>query len=126
MPDISRELLECYIEDALSTAETARVAQDVRQPAELRVQLGALMQELDPGDHSLGAIWRRERLTCPNREQLCGYLLEALDADFQAYIDFHLNVIGCAYCHANLTDLQLLLNSKPAEVRQRRRRIFES
>jgi hypothetical protein len=126
MPEVSRELLESYIEDALSTAETARVEQALRDSPELRRQLRTLMQELDNGEHSLGAIWRRQRLTCPTREQLGSYLLQALDPDYQEYIDFHLDVIGCAYCQANLTDLKSLQKSKAADVRQRRRRIFES
>ncbi len=126
MPEISRELLESYVEDALSTTETARVEQALRESPELRRRLRNLMQELDRGEHSLGAIWRRQRLTCPSREQLGSYLLQALEADLQDYIAFHLDVIGCAYCHANLADLKSLQRIKTAEVRQRRRRFFES
>ncbi len=66
------------------------------------------MQERDRGEHSLGAVWRRERLTCPTREQLGSYLLQVLDEGEQDYLDFHLNVIGCPYCVANLADLQAL------------------
>ena len=126
MPEISRELLESYVEDALSTGETARVEQALRDSAELRHRLRGIIQELDRGEHSIGAIWRRQRLTCPSREQLGSYLLQALESDYQNYIEFHLDVIGCAYCHANLTDLKSMQKSKSAETRQRRRRIFES
>lgn len=126
MPDISRELLESYIEDALSTSETARVEQALRTSPDLRRQLHGLMHDLDRGEHSLGAIWRRERLTCVTREQLGSYLLQALDSDQQEYVDFHLEVIGCAFCQANLDDLKSMQKSKARETRQRRRRIFES
>jgi hypothetical protein len=126
MPDISRELLESYIEDALSTSETARVEQALRTSPDLRLQLRGLMQELDRGEHSLGAIWRRERLTCPSREQLGSYLLQALDGEQQDYVDFHVEVIACAYCQANLDDLRSMQKAKARETRKRRQRIFES
>ena len=65
-----------------------------------------LLQERDRGEHSVGAIWRRQRLSCVKREQLGSYLLGVLDDDVQDYIQFHLRTIGCAYCLANLADLQ--------------------
>jgi hypothetical protein len=84
------------------------------------------MQERDRGEHSLGAIWRRSRLTCPSREQLGSYLLQVLDPDLQDYLEFHLRTVGCSYCLANLADLQALQKEPPPKVRERRRRFFES
>ncbi len=84
------------------------------------------MQEQDRGEHSIGAIWRRERLTCPTREQLGSYLLQALDPDFQDYIEFHLKTIGCPFCLANLADLKSLHRQNDKDTQKRRRRIFQS
>ena len=126
MATISREMLESYVEDALNTHETAQVEQALRQSEPLRLQLRNVIQELDRGEHSLGAVWRRQRLTCPSREQLGSYLLEALDKDHQDYVDFHLEIIGCAFCQANLTDLKSHQKSKSTETRKRRKRYFES
>jgi hypothetical protein len=126
MPTVTRELLACYLDDSLGDAESARVEQALRQSEALRRQLRALMLQRDRGEHALGAIWRRRRLTCPPREQLGSYLLQVLDPDVQDYLDFHLNVIGCAYCQANLTDLKSLHEEPAAQVQKRRRRIFES
>jgi hypothetical protein len=126
MSAITRELLAGYLEDSLSDSETAQVEQALRQSDVLRRQLRALMLERDRGEHSLGAIWRRRRLTCPTRQQLGSYLLQVLDADFQEYIDFHLHTVGCAFCLANLADLKALQHEPTPKVQQRRKRFFES
>jgi hypothetical protein len=126
MPEISREMLAGYLEDSLNTTDTALVEQALRSSEQLRAQLRALMQQVDRGEHSIGAIWRRERLTCPSREQLGSYLLQALDADFQEYIEFHLTTVGCPFCLANLADLKLLHKQNDKETQKRRRRIFQS
>jgi hypothetical protein len=126
MSEITREQLHAYLDDALSDAEAAQVEQALRTSEPLRVSLRQAMQERDRGDHSLGAIWRRERLTCPTREQLGSYLLQVLDEQQQEYIDFHLNTIGCAYCAANLADLQALQREPVPQARERRRRFFET
>jgi hypothetical protein len=126
MSTITREQLDAYLDDALSAAETARIEQGLRESDTLRRALRALMQERDRGEHSLGAIWRRLRLSCPTREQLGSYLLQGLDDDWQDYIDFHLNQIGCAFCLANLADLKSLQEEAAPTKAQRRRRFFES
>src|SRR5215471_9608409 len=99
---ISREQLHAYLDDALSDAETAKVEQALRSSEPLRRALRQAMQERDRGDHSLGAVWRRERLTCPSREQLGSYLLQVLDEPEQDYIEFHLKTVACPFCVANL------------------------
>jgi hypothetical protein len=126
MAEITRQQLHAYLDDALTDAEMARIEQELRQSDGLRDQLRAVLQERDRGDHSLGAIWRRERLSCPTREQIGSHLLGALDADLQEYIRFHLETVGCSCCLANLADLQSLRKEPAAEARQRRRRFYDS
>jgi hypothetical protein len=126
MPNFTRELLTAYLDDALSDGETAEVERELRKSDLLRTQLRTIMTEMDRGEHSLGAIWRRERLTCLSREKLGNYLLQVLDEDEQDYVDFHLQVIGCAFCQANLADLQALQKEPPSQSQRRRRRFFES
>jgi hypothetical protein len=126
MANITREQLHGYLEDSLSEAETARIEQALRESAALQRTLRALMQERDRGEHSIGAIWCRRRLSCPTREQLGSYLLKVLDTTVQDYIDFHLHTIGCAFCLANLADLQALHKEPIPKARERRRRFFES
>jgi anti-sigma factor RsiW len=126
MNDITREQLTAYLDDALSEAESARVEQALRDSEVLRRTLFTAMQERDRGEHSLGAVWRRERLTCPTREQLGSYLLEVLDDGQQRYLAFHLETVGCPYCQANLADLKAQQQEPAPQSRERRRRIFAS
>jgi hypothetical protein len=126
MVPFTREQLSAYLDDALSAGETAQVEQSLRQSEALRRQLRSLMLERDRGEHSIGAIWRRHRLTCPSREQLGNYLLQVLDSEQQDYVRFHLETIGCAFCLANLADLRALQEEPVTRSQQRRRRFFES
>ena len=126
MPNISRELLDAYLDDALNDGETARVENALRASDALRRTLRALIQERDRGEHSIGAIWRRQRLSCPTRDQLGSYLLRVLEAGEQDYLDFHLHTIGCSFCLANLTDLEARRKEPAPKAQERRRRYFES
>jgi hypothetical protein len=126
MSQITREQLHAYLDDALCEAETARVEQALREQEPLRRQLHQVMQERDRGEHSLGAVWRRERLTCPGRETLGSYLLQVLDEGEQDYIDFHLHTVGCPFCLANLADLEAQKKEPAPHAKERRRRIFQS
>ncbi len=126
MREITRELLDAYLDDVLCDAETAQVEQALRASEGLRQMLRAVMQERDRGEHSIGAVWRRVRLTCPTREQLGSYLLQVLEPDLQDYVEFHLNTVGCAFCHANLADLQHRQQEPKPAAQERQRRLFES
>jgi hypothetical protein len=126
MTNITRELLHGYLDDALSEGETAQIERALRESEGLRRMLRAIMQERDRGEHTIGAIWRRQRLSCPSRDQLGSYLLQGLEPDVQDYIDFHLHTIGCPFCLANLADLRDLHQEPAPKVQQRRRRFFES
>ena len=123
---VNRELLASYLDDALGEGEMTHVEQALRQSENLRQQLHQLMQERDRGEHSVGAVWRRQRLSCPSRDQLGSYLLGVLDDDVQDYIKFHLQTIGCAFCLANLADLQTQQQEATAHVQKRRKRYFQS
>lgn len=123
MSDVTREQLHAYLDDALSEAENARVEQALRDSEPLRRALKLALQERDRGEHSLGAIWRSERVTCPDREKLRSYLLQVLDDGEQDYLRFHLDTVGCPFCQANLADLQ---SAQPADARERRQRIFQT
>jgi hypothetical protein len=126
MATINREQLQAYLDDSLNDGETAQVEKALRESEALRRLLRAIMQERDRGEHSIGAIWRRQRLSCPTREQLGNYLLQVLDGEQQSYIDFHLKTINCAFCLANYADLQARHKEAEPATAQRRRRFFES
>ncbi len=126
MSKISRQQLQNYLDDVLSESETAAVEHALRDSDALRRQVRTLLQERDRGEHSIGAVWVRCRLTCPTREQLGSFLLNVLDEGLHGYIQFHLHTIGCAYCLANFADLQRQHQEPAPKARERRRRYFES
>jgi uncharacterized protein YbaR (Trm112 family) len=125
MTDVTREQLHAYLDDALDDAETARIEKLIRTSAAVRTRLTKAREERDRGEHTLGAVWRRERLSCLTREQLGGYLHGVLDKELNAYIDFHLKTIVCPCCRANLDDLREKQAEQAAQTR-RRRRYFET
>jgi hypothetical protein len=126
MATITREVLHSYLDDALGDAEIAQVEQALRESDSLRRLLRAVMQERDRGEHSIGGIWRRQRLSCPSREQLGSYLLQVLEPGLQDYVRFHLETIACPFCQANLADLRHLSREPVPRTQERRRRFFES
>lgn len=123
-PFTDAELL-AYLDEALPVERMAAIETELRQSAALKNRAAVLLQGRDQGEHSVGEIWRRGRLSCPTRHQLGSFLLGALDAALVDYIDFHLHTVGCRLCAANLDDLQR--SAQPAaEVEQRRQKIFQS
>lgn len=73
----------------------------------------------DALDSLLTEIWETERLTCPKRTTLGGYLLNTLDAPWSAYVRFHLTTVACPFCAANVDDLQKQTQSDPRPLRDR-------
>jgi hypothetical protein len=125
---IDGELLRGYLAETLPAEAMARVEKALRDSAELRALLEDVRQDRgDVGLHSLGAIWGRGRLSCPSRQTWGSYLLEALDPALADYLTFHLDVVGCPFCRANLDDLEgrTAARGTPAS-KTRQSRIFQS
>src|SRR3954471_12369192 len=121
------DTLRSYLADALPPEDLARVEKALRDSSELRGRLEDVRQNRgDATLHTLGAIWRRGRLTCPSRQQLGSYLLEALDPGLSDYVTFHLDVVECPFCQANLADLKAKAEQPPSLVKNRHNRILKS
>jgi len=124
---ISDDTLQGYLAETLPAEEMARVEKALRSSATLRDRLEDVrLNRADPGLHTLGAIWRRGRLSCPSRQDLGTYLLDALDPEKAAYITFHLEVVECSICLANLTDLKGKAAQGTAATKSRQHRIYHS
>ncbi len=126
---IDDALLRNYLADALSSEDSARVEKALRESAEMRARLEDVRQNRSDGQlHTLGAIWNRARLTCPSRQQLGSYLLDALDPDLASYLTFHLEVVECPFCLANLDDLKAQSQTPAAghASKSRQRRFLQS
>lgn len=118
--------LEAYLDEALAPEEMARIEQTLRSDPALARELATIQARRDEGVHSLGAIWRRHRLTCLSREQLGSYLLGTLDDEPAEEVRFHVEAIACRYCQANLADLQEQQVERREIAHARRSRYFQS
>lgn len=120
--------LSAYLDEDLSEARMTHLEERLREDEQLRARLSGILGQRDAGVHSIGAIWRRHRLSCPSREQLGSYLLGVLEDDHRAYVKFHLEVIGCRQCNANLDDLQAQNSEAEVadQIQSRRHKYFQS
>jgi len=119
------ELL-AYLDEMLSPDRAAVVEKELRACPALRQHASIVARRRDQGGHTVGEIWRRERLTCLSRSQLGSYLLGTLDDSLASYVEFHLRTIGCRICEANLHDLETASQRADGQSHQRRRKFFES
>jgi hypothetical protein len=124
--NLSESELEAYLDEALPAEIMAEIERALRKDRKLAERLAAINSRRDAGVHTVGEIWRRNRLSCPTREQLGSYLLRALESDVAAFVRFHLEVSGCRTCRANLDDLKNRQTDEPAAVDNRRKKYFHS
>lgn len=117
--------LEAYLDEALSALDMARIETLLRDDQGLLHRLQLIHQRRDAGVHSLGEIWRRHRISCPDRETLGSFLLGVLESSQHEFIQFHLETIGCRLCQANVDDLQAQ-QAEAAVAVDRQRRYFQS
>ena len=116
--------LVAFLDEALSDERSTLLENQLRDDSELRDRLVTVRGRETAGLHTLGAIWRRGRLSCPTREELGQFLLETLTDEQAEYVRFHLQTAECRYCQANLADLEAA--SKTAEPALRRRKYFQT
>ncbi len=126
MAPLTKSILRDFLHDALPDSEMASVEKILRDDSEARMLFEEVRGEEDRGEHTIGAIWRREHLSCPTRDQLGGYLLQALDPTRFDYIEFHLKTVGCPFCQANLDDLAKKQAEAAEPIKARRKRIVNS
>ncbi|PAY20680.1 hypothetical protein CKO51_04610 [Rhodopirellula sp. SM50] len=120
MPEFTDAELVAFLDEALSDERSTALEGQLREDAELRQRLIAVRGRENAGLHTLGAIWRRGRLSCPSREELGQFLLETLSDEQSDYIRFHLETAECRYCQANLADLVAAADADRHVVRRRK------
>ena len=57
-------------------------------------------------DMLLTRLWEQHRPSCPKRSTIGKWLMGTLDSDWDNYITFHVDTLGCKFCQANRDDLQ--------------------
>jgi len=121
--------LSAFLEEALPPEQLSAIEKRLRDDADLRQRLAIIIGREDAGLHSVGVIWRRRRLSCPDRDELSQFFLGVLDEEPASYIQFHIEQVGCRYCAANLDDLrqaQTTASQDGGEPSLRRQRYFET
>ncbi|MBX3433623.1 MAG: hypothetical protein KF847_09915 [Pirellulales bacterium] len=119
--------LDAFLDEALPAEQMTALEAALRDDEALGARLAEVVGRRDAGLHSLGAIWRRRRLSCFTREQLGSHLLGVLDPRLDEYLAFHIEVIGCRACQASLADLsERLATQDAATVGARRSRYYQS
>lgn len=68
---------------------------------------GAASDSLDDASAGLllPGVWEEQRPSCPKRTTLGRYSLDLLPSDWQEFVHFHVHVLGCTFCAANLEEL---------------------
>ncbi len=117
--------LAAFLEEALPAGRCSELEHELRSSTQLRNRLIEVRGRETAGLHTIGAIWRRARLSCPSRTELGQYVLGTLQQELSDYISFHLDQIGCRYCQANLADLQAAAQAEN-QPSKRRTRYFET
>ena len=118
--------LLAYLDESLAVDVMSHIEQRLRDSGELRSRLARLLAQRESGQHTIGDIWRRQRLTCLSRSQLGSYLLGALPAAERGYVEFHLTHVGCRCCTANLADLKQQSAEQPPQRTKRQKRFYET
>jgi len=125
-PKFTAAELEAFLDEALSPKMMSAVENELRKRPDLTQDLAETLARRDRGVHTLGGIWRAERLTCASRQQLGNYLLGVLEDEEAQYLRFHIKEIGCRYCQANLADLESQQAEAGEETTTRRKKYFQS
>lgn len=124
--EFSQADLESFLDEALTPEEMTEIEARLRDDAQLSKRLRIIHSRRDAGVHTLGEIWRRQRISCPDREDLGNYLLGVLEEDHQDYIRFHLQQIGCRLCNANVADMESLRKEAADSAKNRQQRFFQT
>jgi len=126
MQSFSDAQLRAFLDESLPVDQMAAIEQHLRADPSLHSRLLHLRGEEDAGLHTIGGVWRRNRLSCPSRSDLGRYLLGVLDADYEAMIRFHLERVGCRFCAANLEDLRRAEEETASQTQGRLGRFFQT
>ena len=125
MSDFTDAELAAFLDEALPPSRCSQLEHLLRTDSALRDRLVEVRGRESAGLHAIGAIWRRARLSCPERSELGQFILGTLEPEAADYIRFHLDEIGCRYCQANLADLEAA-SKQSDQGAQRRRRYFQT
>ena len=118
--------LRAFLDESLAPAQMSEIEAALRDQPDLHARLVELRGQQDAGMHWIGAIWRRYRLSCPDRSELGQFLLGVMEPEAEEYVQFHVERVGCRFCSANLADLERERSESSSQVESRRRKYFQT
>lgn len=71
---------------------------------------------LNEFDLTIATLWREERISCPHRDLLQGFLEEELEPAQMDYVRFHLAEVGCEGCTKVVEDLGRKVAVEPLAI----------
>lgn len=123
--EFSDDELLAFLDEQLPVERASVLERSMRDSPDLQQRMAAIIRRRDQGGHTVGEIWRRNRLSCPTQSTLGSYLLGVLEDKLSQYVEFHLEAIGCRLCNAVIEELKESQQPKAANE-TRRTRYFES
>ena len=118
------EELMAYADERLPVDQAAELERLLRSSTDLVQRFAELVRSRESLDPSLGAMWRRGRWSCPPRAVWSAFVDGRLGDGLSQHLRFHVEVIGCRVCAANLADLQQSGDHPDSDGRVRK--IFQS
>jgi hypothetical protein len=115
--------LAAYLAETLAVPRARDIEQALPKDLALRERLQQVLASENLTAPGISEIWRRRQLSCPTRTTWAAYVAEEIHGEFQEYLQFHLDVVGCRSCAANVVDLQ---QHGDAAAADRVRKIFET
>lgn len=112
------------MEEAAIALIKHRALKALRAKVEERTVGGASAASIEAegaADSLLTEVWEDRRLSCPKRSTVGGYILGTLDPEWQDYVAFHVETLGCRFCRANAEDLRAETKHPPAASALRHR-----
>lgn len=118
--------LLAYLDEGLDNFASSAVEQAIRRSPDLKARLEKLVAARESDSIMVGEVWSRNRLSCPSRESLGSFLLNALSEAESDFIDIHLQISKCAICLANLEDLRRAMSDDTLQSSPRIQKYFQS
>jgi hypothetical protein len=89
----------------VKTAALEKLGRLARRHPRFDPTLSLFHEDEDVSD-LIRATWGDNLLSCLKRNTVGAYALAALDTDWSNYVAFHVEIVGCEVCLANLDDLK--------------------
>ena len=102
------DLIHGYLNENLNEEGMAGVEKRLREDPHFYALLIRIQNRIpnQQTEHGVSTAWLAGRLTCASRTEWTQFFSGLVDKKRADYLKFHLDVIECPFCRANVADLQ--------------------